>query len=64
MTGVAVNATSVVAQIGFREAIMETLTGKLTIATMMIWLDSAGLPLTQVKLEVTSQVTVSPFNGA
>jgi hypothetical protein len=63
LVGVAVNATRVPAQIGFREAAIETLTGIFVIATIMIWLERAGLPLTQVKLEVTWQVTVSPLFG-
>ena len=61
--GVAVKVTGVFLHIGLSETAMETDTGKDDPMIMLIWLDVAGLPLTQFSLEVTWHDTRSPFKG-
>ena len=61
---VAVYATMVPWQTVVAEAVMETLTGKDAAEIITIWFDETGLPpLTQEALEVSKQVTMSPFEG-
>ena len=62
MVGVAVNVTLVPAQIVVAGlAAMLTLTGKFGFTVIVIALDVAGLPVAQVALEVSTQVTTSPL---
>ena len=63
MVGVAVNVTVVPGQTGLAEAAIITLTGKLVFTTIVIVLEVAGLPVVQVKLEVSTQVMMSPLSG-
>ena len=42
---------------------IETLTGKSGFTVMLIVLDVAGLPVAQVALDVSAQVTTSVFRG-
>jgi hypothetical protein len=62
--GVAVNVTEVPAQTGLAEAAMEMLAGRFGFTVMVTALDVAGLPVAQVALEVSTQVTTSLFTGA
>ena len=51
-------------QTGLAEAAMETLAGRAVPAVIVIVLDSTGLvPLIQVELDVSQQVTRSPLVG-
>jgi len=59
----AVKVTGDPAQKGFCEGITVTLTGCAALTTMATWLDMAGTPLLQSALEVSWQVTTSPFRG-
>ena len=59
--GVAVKVTLVPEQIVVSEAEIFTLTGRFGFTVMVIVLDVAGLPVAQVALEVTTQVTVFPL---
>ena len=63
LTGVAVNVTEVPAQTGFADGAMDTLTGRPGFTVMVTVLDVAGLPVTQVALDVSIQVTASLFKG-
>ena len=59
-TGVAVNVTEVPSQMGpAGVALIATLTGKLGLTTITIWLEVAGFPVVHVSEEVTTQVTIS-----
>jgi len=62
-TCVAVNFTLVPAQTGFASAVIVTLAGKAGLTVRMTALEVAGLPLTQVALEVITTVIESPFRG-
>lgn len=44
-------------------AATETLTGKLELTTMVTAFEVAGLPVAQVALEVSTQVTISPLES-
>ena len=63
MFAVAVNVTVLPWQDGLAEAIMETLTVRLGLTVILIWLEIAGLPIAQVMLEVNMHFTKSPFVG-
>ena len=63
MVGVAVKVTDEPAQIGFAEATIATLAGRYVLTVILIAFDVAGLPVTQVALEVIIQVTISPLLG-
>ena len=63
MFGVAVNVTELPAQKGFDEAAIVMLTARIGLAVMVIGALVAGLPVTQLSEEVSSQVTTSPFIG-
>jgi len=63
LAGVAVNVTDVPAQTGFAPAAMVTLTGRLEFTVIVTVFDVAGLPVAQVALDVSTQVTASLFNG-
>ena len=52
MVGVAVKVTEVLAQTGFAEAAIETLTGCNGFTVMVTVLEVAGLPVLQTRLEV------------
>ena len=56
--------TDVPAQTGFAEAAMLTLTGKIGFTVIVTVLLVAGLPLVQVSLDVSTQVTRSPLAKA
>lgn len=60
LVGVAVNVMLVPAQIVLVPA-METLTGRFGFTVMLMVFEVAGLPVGQVALEVTTQVTAFPF---
>ena len=62
-TGVAVKETETPLHTGLALAETETLTGSIGFTVIVTLLDVAGLPLTQVSLEVNSQVTTSPLTG-
>ena len=64
MTGVAVKVTPVPAQIEFADGVMDMLTGSNGVTVMMIALDKEGVPVAQVALDVSSQVTASLLTGA
>jgi hypothetical protein len=57
LVGVAVNVTGVAAQTGLAEGTIETLTGRLALTVIVTTFEVAGLPLTQVALEVSTTVT-------
>jgi hypothetical protein len=61
---VAVKVTDVPAQMVVAEAAMLMLTGKLGLTVMVMAFDVAGLPVAQVALEVSTQVTTSLFAKA
>ena len=61
LVGVAVNVTLVPEQIVVAVAEILTLAGRFGFTTIVIALDVAGLPVTQVALEVKTQVTTSLF---
>jgi len=58
-----VNVTDVPAQTGFAPAAMVTLTGRLEFTVIVTVFDVAGLPVAQVALDVSTQVTASLFKG-
>ena len=64
LVGVAVKMTEVPEHTGFALADMDKLTGSNGLTVMETVFDVAGLPVVQVALEVSTQVTWSPFNGA
>ena len=61
--GVVVKVTDVPAQTGFAVAAIDTLTGSNGFTVMVTVLDVAGLPVGQVALEVSTQVTASLLTG-
>ena len=61
--GVAVNITEVPAQIGFSDDATTTPTGRFGLTVIVTLFDTAGLPVAQVALELSSQVMTSPFAG-
>ena len=64
MTGVAVKVTEVPAQTvpeGFTT--IETLAGMLELMVIVMELEIAGLPVAQVKFDVSVQLIKSPFVG-
>lgn len=63
MVGVAVKVTEEPEQDGLDEAEIDTLTARFELTDIVIALDVAGLPVTQVALEVSTQVTISPSTG-
>jgi hypothetical protein len=48
----------------FADAEIDTVTGKDDPIVIVIGLEVAGLPLTQARLDVRTQVTISLFAGA
>ena len=63
MVGVAVKVTEVPEQTGLAEAETDTLTGSSGLTDMVTVFEVAGLPVGQVALEVSTQVTRSLFVG-
>ena len=63
MTGVAVKVTEVPAQTGFAEGVTDTLTASSGFTFMVTVFEVAGLPLGQVALEVSTQITASLLLG-
>jgi hypothetical protein len=63
-TGSAVKLTVVPSHTGFPLAVTDTLTGSNGFTTIFTGLEVAGFPLTHVSLEDSTQVTISPFDGA
>ena len=63
LVGMAVKVTDVPVQTGFAEGEMDKLTGRLGFTVMVTVLDVAGLPVSQVALEVRMQVTASLLTG-
>ena len=63
LVGVAVKVTLVFAQTGFEEAAMLTEAATNGFTVMVTGLEDAGLPETQVSLDVISQMTTSPLTG-
>jgi len=61
LVGVAVKVTLVPEQIVVAEAEMLTLTGRFGFTVIETEFDVAGLPVAQVALEVSWQVTTSPL---
>lgn len=57
------NNTDVPEQTGFTDAPKDTLTNRFGFTDIRIELDVAGLPLAQVRSEVSKQVTWSLFAG-
>jgi hypothetical protein len=57
------NVTAVPAQTGFAEAVIAILAGSNGLTVMVILFEVAGLPVTQVRLEVNIQVTTSLVKG-
>jgi hypothetical protein len=55
--------TEVPEQTGLAEAAMKMLTGRFGFTVMVTALEVAGLPVAQVALEVSTQVTMFPFAG-
>ena len=64
MTGVAVKVTKVPAQTGFAEGVTDTLTGSSGFTPMVTVFELAGLPLGQVALDESKQITASLLIGA
>jgi hypothetical protein len=52
------------AQEGFADAVIEMLTGRFVLTISVMALEVAGFPVAQVRLEVSWQVTMSPFTGS
>jgi hypothetical protein len=63
LTGVAVKVTAPPSQTGFGLAEMKTLTGRGSFTVIRIVFEVTGLALTQVKEEVITTDTWSPFWG-
>ena len=59
--GVAVKLTLVPEQIVVADAVILTLAATLGLTTIVIALEVAGLPVTQLAFDVITQVTVFPF---
>jgi hypothetical protein len=64
LVGEAVNVTDVPEQMVVADAAMLTLTGRLGLTVMVMAFEVAGLPVAQVALEVSTQVTTLPFAKA
>jgi hypothetical protein len=65
LVGVAVNVTFVPAHIVLEGlAAIETLTGRFGFTVIVTVFDVAGFPVAQVALDVSTQVTKSPFDNA
>ena len=64
LVGVAVKVTEVPEHAGFADGAIDTLAGNDELTVIVIALDVAGLPVTQIKPEVITQVITSPFTGA
>ena len=63
MEGVAVKVAAVPAQIVLAEGDIEILAGEAAFTNIVTAFDVAGLPLTQLKFEVSTQVTTSLLAG-
>jgi hypothetical protein len=63
LTGVAVKVTGVPWHTGFAEGTMVTDTGRLGITLIVTVGDDAGLPVAQVALEISVQLTWSLLEG-
>ena len=63
-TGEAVKVTEVPAQTGFTEGVTDTLTGSSGFTFMVTVFEVAGLPLGQVALDESTQLTASLLIGA
>jgi len=59
LDGVAKKLTKVPAHTGFAEAVMETPTGNVGFTSIVIVLELAGFPVTQLAFEVIEQPTAS-----
>ena len=57
------NVTDVPEQTGFAEALMEILTGKFGLTTIVTVFDVAGFPLAHTAFDVSMQVMTSPLTG-
>ena len=64
MTGEAVKVTEVPAQTGFAEGVAVTLTASSGFTFIVTVFEEAGLPLGQVALEESKQITASLLIGA
>ena len=62
-TGVAVKVTELPVQTGFAEGVTDTLTASSGFTFMVTVFEVAGLPLGQVALEVSTQITASLLMG-
>ena len=63
MTGVAAKVTEVPAQTGFAEGVSDTLTGSSGFTFMVTTFEVAGLPIGQVALDESTQITASLLIG-
>ena len=63
MTGEAVKVTEVPAQTGFAEGVTATLTGSSGFTFMVTVFEVVGLPLGQVALDESTQITASLLIG-
>ena len=63
MVGVAVKVTEVPSQTGLAEGETDTLTGNDGVTVIVTGLEVAGLPVAQVAVDVSTQVTTSLFAG-
>ena len=63
LAGTAVHVTELPAQQGLGEAVIVIETGAEGMTLMVIPFDVAGFPVAQVRLEVNTQVIISPFVG-
>ena len=63
MVGVAVKVTFVPEQIVVALAAILTLTGRFGFTVIVMVLEVAGLPVAQVALEVSTQLTTFPFDS-
>ena len=63
MVGVAEKVTEVPLQTGLLDGVIETLTGRFGLTTIVTVFDEAGLPVAQVALEESRQVMASVFTG-
>ena len=61
--GTAIKVTWLPGQKGFTEGVIETVTAGFGVTVMVTGGLRAGLPVTQLSEEVSSQVIMSPFNG-
>jgi hypothetical protein len=63
LTGAGVNVTVVPEHVGFADGAIVTLTGAIGLTVIATVLDVAGLPVTHAPFDVSTQVTLSLFNG-